>query len=142
VLPRPVELDLGNSDGSTVCLSLSTTLGLAPRIPKDPTCEHHEGLVVCAEVAVPASRRAYRPAQRLREVGHDLLIYLELDDSPGKRLAGAHVTDISPAYLANLEDDTIKGVVLREALCDQSTRCVHVGIVALGCNEEAGWAER
>jgi len=136
VLFRPVELDLRNADNSTICLSLRPTFGLTARIPKNPTCEHYEGLVVCAEVAVPASRRAYRQAQRLREVGHDLVIYLELDESPGKGLAGAHITDIHPADLANVEVDAIERAVLREALCNQDTRCVHVGIVVAGCIED------
>ena len=142
VLLRPVELGLRNADGSTIRLSLCSTLGPAALVAEDPTCEHNEGLVACVEVAVPASRGVDRPAQRLREFAHDLLIYLELDESPGKGLAGAHVTDIPPADLANPEVEALKGVVLRDALRNQGTECTHVGIVVAGCLEGITWTER
>ena len=136
MLLRPVELDFRDADGSTVCFSFGPTFGLTTRVPKDPACEHYECLLVRAEVAVPASRRVNRPTQRLRKVGYDPLIYLELDEGPCQGLSDAHVTDITPADFSNLEFDAIEGLSFEMLSAIKTPDALMWALCSLGVTKE------
>src|SRR5580765_1235680 len=90
----PVELRLGDADRSAVLGRRRPTVTIAARVAEAAVGEHHEGVRLVAEVAVPTARVCERTFERFHQPVGFVVGRLELDERPRAGLAGADVAEV------------------------------------------------
>lgn len=75
-------------------LGVESSALIAAGVTEDPTREHDEGLVVGAEVAVPAASWVQRAAEGFGELSGVLVGRLKVDEGPRERLTRVRICGI------------------------------------------------
>ena len=126
-LHGPVQLRLGHSNRSCVLDRCHSPWFVTAWIPERLAGEHDEGLVVVAEVAVPATGTVERVFERVCEALCIVVGNLEVKEGPSTGLPGYHVPNVGARDLGDGQRDSIHDRSDAQALDDERTDDGHAG---------------